>query len=228
MSGWGRTLNTGIAATIEQALNRALALDPASGKALRELLDEPFLIQLEPPGLELYLSADSRALRVQFSCTRTPALTLAGSPLGFAAAALGDENIFRDGRVSLNGDVARAHRFQRILQQLDPDWEASLAEVIGSVPAHFIARRVRQGLSWSQGVRRSLNRNIEEYLQEESDTLPARAEAEALFEDIDALRLDTDRLTARLHNLETARHSRSSPAREAKAETGAPRPEEGL
>lgn len=204
MSEWGRTLGTGFAAAMEQALNRALALDPASFKALQALLEEPFLLRLDPPGIELYLMADSRALRVQWHSEVPPALVLAGSPLAFAAAALGDDSVFHDGRIRLTGDVAQAQRLQRILQGLELDWEASLAEIIGGIPAHFIARRLRQGLQWSSEARGVLARNVEEYLQEESDTLPARLEAEALFEDIDALRLEADRLEARLRNLEKA------------------------
>lgn len=220
MSVWGPTFGSGIAATIERAINRALALDPVSQKALQALLGEPFLLRINPPGQDIYLTADQRSIRVQFECAVAPALILEGAPLAFAAAALGDESVFADGRLKLNGDVARAHRFQRILQQLDPDWEASLADVIGGVPAHFLARRLRQGLSWSRDVRRALGRNLEEYLQEESDTLPAKAEAEALFEDIDALRLDADRLEARLRHLEQIRDTQQEKAELERATRG--------
>lgn len=214
MSDWGRTLRSGLSAAIETALNRALALDPATEQALRELLTEPFLIRLTPPGLALYLLADRRAVRVQFECAVPPALALSGSPLAYAAAATGDRQVFTDGRISVHGDVALAHRLQRILQQLEPDWEAGLADAIGGVPAHFLARRFRQGLRWSREARAALSRNLEEYLQEESDSLPARAEAEARFEDIDRLRLDGDRLEARVRLLEQEQDRFSAPDRE--------------
>lgn len=208
MSDWGRTFNTGIVAALEQALNRALALDPVANKALIALLDEPFLLQLEPPGLKLYLTTDSRCVRLRSTCeVPPPSVILTGSPLAFAAVAFGDEEVFRDGRLTLEGDAARAHRLQRILQQLQPDWEASLADIIGDVPAHFFARRLRQGLQWSREARSALTRNLEEYLQEESGTVPARPEADALFEDIDALRLKENRLAARVRKLEEARDS---------------------
>ncbi|QCF26957.1 ubiquinone biosynthesis accessory factor UbiJ [Hydrocarboniclastica marina] len=205
MREWGLTLGSAIAATVEQALNRSLGLDPVSHEALRKLLEEPFLIRLEPPGLELWLTADHRTLHVQQHCALEPALTLTGSPLAFAAAALGDPHVFRDERVKAVGDVSLAHHFQRLLQQMEPDWEASLAKAVGGVPAHFIARRVRQSLRWSREARQTLSRNVEEYLHEESRTLPARGEAEAFFEDVDNLRLDTDRLAARLDLLSRPR-----------------------
>ena len=205
MSSWERTLGTGLTAAIEQVLNRALALDPASERALRALLDEPFLLQFTPPGQSIYLAADERTIRVQLESAVAPVLALKGSPLAFAAVALGDEGAFRDGRITAEGDIARAHRLQRILQQLDPDWEGSLAGVIGDVPAHFLARRLRQSLRWSRETREVLSRNLEEYLHEESDALPARPEAEALFDDIDELRLDIDRLDARLERIERQR-----------------------
>src|SRR5690606_11456987 len=57
---WGLTLGSGIAATVEQALNQALSFDPASHEKLRLLLEQPFLLRLQPPGLELWLTADQR------------------------------------------------------------------------------------------------------------------------------------------------------------------------
>jgi ubiquinone biosynthesis protein UbiJ len=42
---------------------------------------------------------------------------------------------------------------------------------------------------------------VEEYIHEESRTLPGRRELEATFQDIDELNLRTERLEARLNQL---------------------------
>jgi ubiquinone biosynthesis protein UbiJ len=69
------------------------------------------------------------------------------------------------------------------------------------VPAHFLARRLRNGVKWSRDARHSMASNLEEYLHEETGALPGRRELEASFQDIDALNLRVERLAARVEFL---------------------------
>ena len=118
-----------------------------------------------------------------------------------AALALGDDRVFSDGRLQVHGDTGLAHQLQRALDQLKPDWEAAMARYTGDVPAHFIGQRIRGAVKWSRSAFQALNANIEEYVHEESRSLPGRRELEATFADIDALSLRTERLAARLEQL---------------------------
>ena len=77
-----------------------------------------------------------------------------------------------------------------------------MARHVGDVPAHFLGKRIRGAIRWSRQAFHSLNANIEEYVHEESRTLPGRRELEAAFEDIDELNLRTERLEARLNLME--------------------------
>ncbi len=206
----GPTLLAAVTAVVEGALNRALELDPAGRKALMSALTGPVEFTLTAPvplTFTLYQTGD----RVQVSSqpAEDPALQLAGKPMAFAALATGDDQVFRHGRIQVNGDTALAHQFQRALNQLEPDWEAALARHVGDVPAHFIGQRIRGAVKWSRQAFGALNANIEEYVHEESRTLPGRRELEATFEDIDQLSLQTDRLEARVSLLE--RHTHEEP-----------------
>jgi ubiquinone biosynthesis protein UbiJ len=102
----------------------------------------------------------------------------------------------------VEGDTALAHQLQRALNQLQPDWEAAMANHLGDVPAHFIGKRIRQAVKWSRQAFSTMNANVEEYVHEESLTLPGRRELEATFQDIDELSLRTERLEARLKQLQ--------------------------
>lgn len=206
----GPTLLSAVTAVVEGALNRALDLDPAGRKALMGALTGPVEFTLTAP-LHLTLTLYQTGDRVQVSSqpAETPALQLAGKPMAFAALASGDDQVFRHGRIQVSGDTALAHQFQRALNQLDPDWEAALARHIGDVPAHFIGQRIRGAVKWSRQAFAALNANIEEYVHEESRTLPGRRELEATFEDIDQLSLHTERLEARVGLLE--RHTNEQP-----------------
>ncbi|MDX1553811.1 MAG: SCP2 sterol-binding domain-containing protein [Marinobacter sp.] len=198
----GPTLMSAVTAIIENALNRALELDPAGKQALMSSLTGPVQFSLESLDLTLVLQQAAGRVRVASQPAESPALVLSGRPMAFAALATGDDRVFSEGRIQVTGDTALAHQFQRAIDQLDPDWEAAMAAHIGDVPAHFIGQRIRGAVRWSRQAFGSLNANIEEYIHEESRSLPGRRELEATFTDIDHLNLQTERLEARVERLE--------------------------
>lgn len=198
----GPTLQAALTRIIEGALNQALNMDPAGRAALLGVLARPVQFSLtEPAPLTLTLTAVGQQISVGSNAAENPALELSGRPLAFAALALGDNSVFANGRLTVAGDAATAHQFQRALSQLDPDWEGALAQHIGDIPAHFIGQRLRGAIRWSKSAASVLNANVEEYIHEESQSLPGRRELEATFTDIDHLSLQVERLDARIGRL---------------------------
>lgn len=191
-----------VTAVLERSLNRALSLDPAGRQALMAALTGPVQFTVDAPlNLTLALIPHDSGLQVVSQPPALPALELAGRPMAFAALATGDDQVFSQNRIRVTGDMALAQQFQRAIDQLDPDWESAIAEYLGDVPAHFLGQRLRGAVKWSQQAFRSLNANVEEYIHEESRSLPGRRELEATFEDIDQLSLRTERLDARIRQL---------------------------
>lgn len=208
----GPTLLSALTSIVERALDRALELDPAGRKSLLEALAGPVQFNLTAPlPLTITLQASGERVHVGSQPTDNPALVLAGKPMAFAALALGDDRVFTLGRIEVTGDTALAHQFQRALNQLEPDWEAAMAEHLGDVPAHFLGQRIRGAIGWSRQAFHSLSRNIEEYIHEESRALPGRRELEATFADIDQLNLRTERLEARIGQLESTNEPPENP-----------------
>lgn len=198
----GPTLRAALTGVVETALNRALALDPGGRRTLLAALGDIIQLRINGPGRHcLTFQRSGELIRVGSEPVDDPILELTGTPLAFAALALGDTTLFREGRITIQGDTAQAHQFQRALAQLDPDWEAALAEAIGDIPAHFIGQRLRGAVNWSRQASSSLSANLEEYIHEESRQLPGRRELEATFADIDKLQLQTERLAARIDRL---------------------------
>lgn len=198
----GPTLLGAVSAIIETALNRALALDPTGRKALLAALSDPVQFELTAPmALTLTLTRGVRGVLVGSQPVAQPGLTISGPPLALYAMASGDISAVQDGRLNLNGDSALAHQFQRAIGQLNPDWEAAMAQYLGDLPAHFLARRLRKGATWGRNAHQSMASNLEEYLHEETSALPGRRELEATFADIDTLNLRVERLAARVLRL---------------------------
>ena len=104
-------------------------------------------------------------------------------------------------QVSFHGEVALAQRLQRILGNLDIDWEEALSRYTGDVLAFQIHRGMRDiGERLRQGVD-SVLQTSSEYLREEARLSPTAAEFDTFQARVTTLRNDVARAEARLERL---------------------------
>jgi ubiquinone biosynthesis accessory factor UbiJ len=196
-------LPTVATAALEAALNRYLALDPDTLARMAELEGRVIGLQWRGTDLALYFLPGPGGVQVLNHYEGEPDTLLSGSPLALAELGLGGdrERALFSGAVEIHGDTASGQRFQQILEAMDIDWEEHLARLIGDVAAHQAARLAREGQQYLRGSADTLRQDLGEYLTEESRLLPARIEVENFLADIDRLRMDTDRLEARVLRL---------------------------
>ncbi|TXI50664.1 MAG: SCP2 domain-containing protein [Lysobacter sp.] len=204
---------------LEAALNRALALDPDTRDALRPLDGRSVVLSLDPPGgegapLALRLTVAQDRLNVgPVDLEATPDLavrgTLAGA-LSFGMQTLlpkllggreDDDASVPVGRMRIEGDADLARRLQRLAERFDPDWRQPFAAIFGDVVGVQIANGFAAALKQARAGGRSFAENAAEYLTEESRDVVPRAELEAFYDDVDALRDDAARLAARVARL---------------------------
>ena len=191
-------------AGLEQALNTYVSMDPDARDRLATLHGNIVALQLSGLELILYMvpQADGR-LQLFSQIEGEPDCKLRGSPLDLwrsGSNEKGARELFA-GNVAITGDTDLALQFGQILGSLDIDWEEQLSQVTGDVIAHQVGRRGRQFTSYLEDNAETVRANISEYLTEEARLLPTRVEAELFFNDVDALRDDTERLAARLERL---------------------------
>ena len=201
--GLGGTLLDQATTMVASALNRALEADPAARDILLEELAAPVAVTLVPFGATLTLarSGDRLALRQGPPGPGTDT-HITATPLALLALVGGDTSGLDQGLIGVEGDSERVRHLAQRLHELAPDWEAFLARTLGDVPAHVIARRLRDALRWSQQARASVHANIEDYLHEESGLVPGRHETQARFSDIHELESRVNALESRLDALD--------------------------
>lgn len=202
MIGLGGTLLEQATTIAASALNRALEMDPAARDILLAELETPVSMTLVPFGATLTLvrSADRLALK-QGVVDPSADAHVTATPLALLALAAGDTSGLDQGLIGVDGDSERVRHLAQRLHALAPDWEALMARTVGDVPAHVIARRLRDALHWSQQARAAIHANIEDYLHEESGLVPGRQEAQTRFRDIHALESRVNALEDRLNQL---------------------------
>jgi len=105
------------------------------------------------------------------------------------------------GEVKIEGDMHTGRKFQELFAKLDIDLEEKLSQFTGDIIAHKIANFFRAGQSWSKDSLETFKLNAAEFLQEETRDLPAAAEVDIYYAQVDTLRNDVDRLQSRIERL---------------------------
>ncbi len=192
-------------AAVEALINRALALDPESLERIEALEGKVIALRIAGVGPTVYLLPGPGGVRLAAHIEGEPDVRIEGGPLGLARLGLSDSpsSLFGEG-VTIEGDTRLGQRIKRIIDELDIDWEEQLSRIIGDAAAHQIGNLARGALRWGREAGETLQRDVAEYLQYESRDLVGREELEPLLDAIDTLRLDTDRLEARIERLRNA------------------------
>jgi ubiquinone biosynthesis protein UbiJ len=191
-----------VTALLEDAGNRVLRLDPATLAGLGMLHGRVVCLRFTDVATAVYLQPSEAGLRVLHAYAGVPDVTLSGRLPAFARLSLGAQpGLFFSGELAITGDVELGHRFQRVLEGLDIDWEEQLSRVVGDVAAHAIGNVLRDAHDWRRQAGATFGQDVADYLVHERRDLPGRHAVEQYLQAVDILRADVDRLTQRIARL---------------------------
>lgn len=196
---------------LTRALNRYLALDPESKQRLQALQGK--IVTLEfIVGETPYHSQDKSELQMLFTSTgiklkttdlSKPDTHIKGTPLSLLRMGLTNEKRrkFFSAAVSITGDLEVGQQLIELLDTLEIDWEEYLSHWISDAPAHQLARFSRKITALGHRLQQTVTENINEYVHEEIHLFPPLEALQDFYHDVDTLRVDTDRLEARVQQL---------------------------
>ena len=196
-------LSTALLAGVELGLNRVLALDSTALPRLARLSGQVIAVDCTAPALQLFILPSGEGLQLagqwagEADCRlRAPATSLLRLATGQDKTA-----VLHSPEVELDGDSAALLELAGILQDLELDWEYELSRWLGPVASQLLGSHIRSRASWTSQTLDSLRLNLADYLSEESRSLVGQREADARFAELDRLKLDLDRLDARIERL---------------------------
>lgn len=206
-------INPLLISLLEPAINRYLSLDQNATALLEPLAGKVIAIDITSLNQSIYLCPTQDHIQILESYPDPVDARLIGSlaALGLMGLSATPMRSLFKGEVRIEGDTQIAHKLQSLFAKLDIDLESKLARYTGPGLAGKLSEFFRGSRAWSQDSLHSLRLNIEEFLQEETRELPAKAEADALFAEIDTCRNDFDRLNSRIERLIAAQTSTSQP-----------------
>lgn len=193
-----------LAASLETAVNRILALDDASSERLQRLDGRMLRLELQGLGITLFFAFNGPQVEVGTHSRYEPDTTISGSPFALFSMAAPEEAArwgAPGSRVTITGDATLARDLERLFSQLDPDWEGRLSRLLGDVWGHQVAAGLRAGAEQLRLSAGSAGDMLGEYLRSSHGPLAQATEVEAFTEAVDELSEAADRLEARIREL---------------------------
>jgi ubiquinone biosynthesis protein UbiJ len=187
----------------ETLINAALTKDPASKQALTKLEGQVLLVESTLPPLTIAIEPAATGIQLHDNWDGNVAVTINGTLIAMAAIAVNaKESISFSGTgVNVSGNLDTLHQLNKIMGDVDIDWEGALAEIIGDIPAHLVAKGIRNSAVIRKDIVTRASSGLVEVAQEEFNLTPSKNEFEAMIPDIRQLSADADRLAARVRRL---------------------------
>ena len=197
------TIPVAITAVLETAFNRYIELDPNGRKQLNRLVGKVINIHLTGLDLNLFIIPGTNSVHIMSHYDGDTDTHLKGAPFSLLRMSLGknsEQQLF-SGDVEISGDTETGQQFNRILNELDIDWEEHLSHITGDVIAHQIGYGFRQLIDWGNKAKDSIFKDTAEYLEEESQLVTTPYEINDFNHNVEKLRNDAERLAARITRL---------------------------
>jgi len=192
-----------LTSALETAINQYISLDEDIELFLTPLAGKVIAIAVLPFNETIYLCPTVNKIQLLESYAGSADATISGtlSALGLMGLSSTPMRSIFSGDVEITGDTQVAQKFQQLFDKLDIDLEEKLSKFTGDIVAHKIGTLFRSGQNWTEESINTFKLNTKEFLQEETRDLPAGPEADMLYQKIDDIRSDFDRLSARIAQL---------------------------
>lgn len=192
---------TAALASAEKLIQQALDYDPASRIALAQLAPQVLAINITAPEFNFYVVPDTNGVRLLGHYEGDVTTHIQGSLAALASLLKSDRLNLKDTGVVLMGSTGFISDLQKILKNLDIDWEEILTRIFGDIIGHQGANIIRNKLSWTKDRVSNVQRLTSEFLTEELRILPSAPELNFFNAQVDELKLGADRVQARVEQL---------------------------
>ncbi len=194
-----------VCAAVEVALNRYLRLERSVIADCAALEGKSIALEAADLGWMFVIEPIATGVRVSNVAEDEPDVLVSAPTLRLARLGL-NTLARREGLptgIEVVGDTELLNRFNGLLTRVGFDPEELVAKVIGDGAAHRLVGGLKGLFGFGRSAADKLSRDTAEYLTEESEDLARVADVEEWMDAVDLLREDTDRLEARLAQLES-------------------------
>ena len=190
---------------LESLINKAMDYDPSSQTRVTHLAGKSLKIECTLPQVCLYILFRKESVSLKDQYENTPDITLKGTALSFGSLSINmDKRVsFFNSGIHISGDQELLSRLQDLFKNLDIDWEASLSDIIGDIPANLIGKSLRSSLDWKRNMLKRTTTAAIEFSQEEVRLIPSTKEVDGFNKKVKQIQNETERLAAKTKKLKS-------------------------
>ncbi|MGR6872219.1 ubiquinone biosynthesis accessory factor UbiJ [Pseudomonas sp. HK3] len=198
------TLVQGALASAQRIVNKALRYDAATAQKLAKLAPKVLAIEITQPAVTIYVQFGEQ-LRLMAHHEDAAQATLQGDLQAFINLASHKDKhaALMKSDIQIQGSSQLAMGLADAMSDLDIDFEAMISELTGPVVAHVMGKNLRRLSGWLKGTGAKFKQDSVEYVRDELQLAPHKLEGESRYNEIHKLKLDSDRLEARINRLAT-------------------------
>ncbi len=197
-----QTLIQGALASAQSIINQALRYDAATAQKLAALAPKVLAIEITQPATTIYVQFGDQ-LRLMAHHEGDVQARLQGDLQAFINLASTQDKhaALMKSDIQIQGSSQLAMGLADAMSDLDIDFEAMLSQLTGPVVAHLVGKNLRRLSGWLKSSSEKLKQDTVEYVRDELQLAPHKLEGESRFTDIHKLKLDSERLEARINRL---------------------------
>ena len=189
---------------LERLLAQLLSLDGDVAELLAPLSGKVIAVNFQPINQTIFFCPTDQGIQLIGDYYGDVDTHIEGSVTTMALMAFNTTSMrtIFTGDLKISGDMAVGRNFQRFFKQLDPDFEERLSQYTGDIAAHQLGNVARSSFRYKRDALKTLQLNITEFLQDETQDTPSGPEVDVFFKQVDDLRSDFDRLVLRVNRLQ--------------------------
>lgn len=181
-----------------------LHADPLSSARLARLQGKAFSLTLTPLNITFYGLCTADDLILTNEAPNNLLAHIKGTPWQLAAMTLSRPNerhrFFADD-IEISGDAEFAQQIMHLFDAVHIDWEEMVSQCVGDGPAFRLSQAFKVTRSWFTSSLQSFIHNVDDYIHDEKACAPHPFAVDDFLNDVDDVRMHTERLEARLNLL---------------------------
>jgi len=185
---------------IVSSFNRYLDCDPERAQALENINDKILSITIKEANFTLIMQVQNVRFFEADLSQQIDASIIVSMHVLFGKMGGQDQNqLLKDGIIEIQGDSHVASVFNKVMNEIEIDWQDVISKYTGDIVAHQITTGAKSVASVLRRLGDNLRLDVRDYLQDDLQIAVTESEVEHFVEQVDDLRARTDRLEARLN-----------------------------
>jgi ubiquinone biosynthesis protein UbiJ len=189
---------------LQRLINESLEYDLASKSKITELAGKTIVLEVSEPSIVISVTIESDGfVFLQTGKVEPFDAYVAGKSSDLFAVMKAEDRTaaMMAHHITIEGDTRTFFTIQEIMSQLDIDWEMAIGDKIGDTAAHVVADGIKLFGSILKNQVTSIERTSRNFFREESQLFVATSLWQPHKDAVQTLRMDADRLAAKIQKL---------------------------